>query len=338
MECVLHIGSAKTATSSLQELLFQNRQRLAAKGWLYPTTGLWRGDRSHNSLGLHFWNDLLQSYKISSFAELMDEFTAEIKGWENIIVSSELIEKALLHGNGNAQIFLRRLAACGYAIRIVYVVRRQDHYLDSQFKQAVSDAYAAYAASVADYVATHAPALTYARTAASWQAMPEVSSVSVILFREGRVNETIAAVLEGMGQHDMLADGLAVPMVNPSLDGDYLRLKHYLNRINLPPDFHETYFGKLAFNLATEDRPKKLTLFSDETRHQLLQGFLDDKAELAAMYGIPLENWNDNRALGTMFQPLGSNDLAPVMDHIRRIDPNLADSIVALARGKLSLN
>jgi hypothetical protein len=338
MECVLHIGSAKTATSSLQELLFQNRLSLAAKGWLYPETGLWTGDRSHNSLGLYFWNDILQDHRSSSFADFMNRFSAEIRGWENIIVSSELIEKALLHGNGNAQIFLRRLAACGYSVRVVYAVRRQDHYLDSQFKQAVSDAYTPYAASVKDYIATHAPALTYAKTAASWQAMPEVSSVSVIHFREGRVGETIAAVLEAMGQTEMLAEGRSVPMVNPSLDGDYLRLKHYLNRIALPAEFHQRYFGKLAFNLPEEDRSEKLTLFSTETRHQLLQSFLADTAELAATYGIAVEDWNNDRATRAMFQPLGPSDLGPVMDRIRRIDQGLADAITAQAHGKLPLD
>ena len=168
--------------------------------------------------------------------------------------------------------------------------------------------------------------------------MPEVSNISIVPFQEGRVRATISAVLDSMGRRDMVNQGMTVPMINPSLDGDFLRLKHYLNRIDLPDSFHNAYFARLAINLGEHDRPERLTLFSAETRNQFLQGFAEDRTALATRHGVDLGEWSDDREVAATFQPLTQHDLAPVMDRVRRVDPSFADEIIALARGKLPLD
>jgi hypothetical protein len=335
LDCVLHIGSAKTGTSSLQEMLFENRQDLASKGWLYPTTGLWLGDRSHNMLGIYFWDNFIEYLKTRSFDATLENFFSEVAGWNNIIVSSELIEKTIMHGNGNVEIFLRRLSERGYRIKVIYVVRRQDLFLDSLFKQDVSDFPECYAGEVGTYIQRHAPALTYARTASAWQARPEVDSVIVLPFREGRVQQTFVDVLNGMGRQDLVAAGLTAPMINPSLDGIYLRLKHYLNQMDMPSALHQRFFAASTVRSDGSDRTEKLTLFSPEDRAAFLHRFQDDHAQLQSEYGVAASEWTTHGNLdGPVFTPLAATDVAPALDRLRHIDPALADDVAKHLREK----
>ena len=45
--CYLHIGAPKTGSTALQSFLFENRQRLADHGWVYPEVSL-RGFGHHD--------------------------------------------------------------------------------------------------------------------------------------------------------------------------------------------------------------------------------------------------------------------------------------------------
>jgi hypothetical protein len=336
LKCILHIGSAKTATSSLQELLYNSRESLARKGWLYPTSCLWRGDRSHNTLGIYFWDNFLEQMKDSTFAEVTEKLMAEISGWDNIIISSELIEKSLIHGNGNARRFVALLTERGYEISIVYVVRRQDHYLDSQFKQAVADITTLYAGSSEDFIARHAPALKYATTAAAWQTLPGIDKVVVLPFLEGRIRETFDRVLAEMGHPELTGPDFQVPLVNPSLEGIYLRLKHFLNRLDLPPSTHQRFVNSVASAGLSRKETGKSTLFSPQGRKAFLNQFRDDCAVLNEDFNLGAGAWLDEvYSEPTEFTPLRSDELSHAMDLVTKIEPSLAQDITNRIESRL---
>ena len=62
LDLVLHIGSGKTGTSSIQRLLSKNRERLAELGTLFPRSP---GRRRHVRLGLFITPDAKLDNKIS---------------------------------------------------------------------------------------------------------------------------------------------------------------------------------------------------------------------------------------------------------------------------------
>jgi len=328
VKCFLHIGSAKTGTTALQDILHSNRDLLAQRGRIYPQSCLWRGDRSHNTLGIFFWDGFLEKFKVESFSEVLGKLLAEISGAPEVIISSELIEKAVTHGNEMLTTFLVAIAQAGYEIHVVYVVRRQDFYLDSQFKQAVGDHLTAYAGTAEDFIEHEARGLNYASTAAAWQSRPEVSTVTVIPYVEGRADLTVLRVLTRIGCADLLDRNVATPTANLSLDGDFLRLKHYLNRFPLPPHIDQRF--RTAFK-ASQGMNPRLTLFSPGDRSTLLQRFSEDHLRLTSHFGLDLKAWNEPPpVVQELFTPLAPPDLRPIMSRVQEVDPVLRDEISAV--------
>lgn len=107
MKCILHIGTEKTGTSSLQEFLHQNRKILAAHGYLYTkSVGLrnnqslsiaaYNTDRRDNftrSRGIYDDRDLI-AYQNAKINALRVELK-HAKGMHTVIFSSEQIQSRL---------------------------------------------------------------------------------------------------------------------------------------------------------------------------------------------------------------------------------------------------
>ena len=107
MKCILHIGTQKTGTTSLQEFLNLNRLTLAEQGYLFTqSTGL----RNNRSLSVAAYNtdrrdDFTRRHRIYSDKDLIAYQTATIKdlskeiksakGMHTVIFSSEHIQSRL---------------------------------------------------------------------------------------------------------------------------------------------------------------------------------------------------------------------------------------------------
>jgi hypothetical protein len=330
LECVLHIGSAKTATSALQKILHGARADLAAKGWLYPDSGLWHADRSHNGLGIYFWNDYLERWKAAPFATMLEGMLAEIQGWENIIISTEVIEKSVLSGNENLKIFVNSLIKRGYRIKVIYVVRRQDHYLDSQFKQDVSDLNVCYAGTADSFVRRHAPQLRYSAIATAWRQLPGVEEVVVLPYLERRVTETFSQILTAMGHPELLQTGQPVATINPSLEGLFLRLKHYLNGVGMSESVNRKYTRIVTRTPELRQGVEKLSLFTEDTRRQFLLQFDDDFEALKVEFDLDPTTWFAAAADLPVFTPLQSDEIENAVAAVARIDATLGNEIRAI--------
>lgn len=107
MKCILHIGTEKTGSTSLQSFLSLNRQTLLERGYLYTRSA---GEKNNSSLaaaaydsrrrddltkrrGIH--NDVgLKSYQAKVFSDLKDELK-QSPGFHTTIFSSEHIQSRL---------------------------------------------------------------------------------------------------------------------------------------------------------------------------------------------------------------------------------------------------
>lgn len=86
MRALLHLGTYKTGSSSIQNLLYGQRDRLAGMGVLYPETGLIRSQKiGHRHTGLIF--DYLQGKAAVLPGALRDEIAAA--GCDTVVFSSE---------------------------------------------------------------------------------------------------------------------------------------------------------------------------------------------------------------------------------------------------------
>jgi hypothetical protein len=145
-DLVLHIGSGKTGTSSIQFLLGSNRELLADRGWLYPSVPSDNWHR-HTRFGLfvqpderlvseNAWRREQQDSPTAFRRAFRRELTKEVRksGLSRVLLSDE----ALYGSPDEALRRLRRFTdrAAG-RVRLLVYLRRQDDHLISRYQQVV---------------------------------------------------------------------------------------------------------------------------------------------------------------------------------------------------------
>ena len=146
VDLVLHIGSGKTGTTSLQFLLGTNRAVLARHGWLYPVAPSNNRHR-HSHFGTFVQPDERlvraaghqQGRPVSPTAyrnDLTTRLHAEIReaGLPGLILSDEALYGSSAEAIERLRDFTDRTAA---SVRLVVYLRRQDDHLVSRYQQVV---------------------------------------------------------------------------------------------------------------------------------------------------------------------------------------------------------
>lgn len=127
---ILHIGHFKTGSTSLQDALARNVDRLARQGVFYPGTGLFLGGHHNLAYALHN----RQRYTLPEAPEVyLSALAAEVAAapQERVVLSSEHF--ALYDPEPLLALFP------GCRKQIVLYVRRQDHLLDSLYRELVKN-------------------------------------------------------------------------------------------------------------------------------------------------------------------------------------------------------
>jgi hypothetical protein len=144
VDLVLHIGTGKTGTTSIQTFLHRNRDRLAGRGVLYPRSP---GMERHTRVSLSLLPDHLLTRTSSwprqsaaSPAELRETFQRELvaeiaqSGLGRVVLSDEALYGAPLGALRRLRELTERLAR---SVRVVVYLRRQDDHLISRYQQVV---------------------------------------------------------------------------------------------------------------------------------------------------------------------------------------------------------
>lgn len=236
-DIVLHIGSGKTGTSSIQGLLSQNRKRLAAVGTLYPKTPgrarharLSLSVRPTKTLGnLPAWRRLgnpdpeefRQEFQSLLFQEIDDA------GLSRVLLSDEglfgLPDRSLSD-------LARLMARIGSSVRVLVYLRRQDDHLVSHYQQVVKVGETRRLTEriqQVDYSRIH----DYHARLRSWRSMVEPDLLVIRRFEPDRF-------VEGSLYQDFL-DAAAIPVRadslkqagsrNESLDAEAVELLRIVN-------------------------------------------------------------------------------------------------------------
>lgn len=141
-EVVLHAGTYKTATSTIQTIMSKNRKEfLADYGILYPNTGARRntGSSNINSEAHHkIYHATRGKGSDAETKENMDKISQKIAREieENkptkIVICTELLSSARTTGKAR---FIETISGIG-EVRVIYAVRRPDEYIESMINQA----------------------------------------------------------------------------------------------------------------------------------------------------------------------------------------------------------
>ena len=148
----VHCGGYKTGSTRIQELVYEQREELAAQGWLYPAAGLRDDDpevgRRHSRLVYD------HHYHPETWPELVTALVAEIRasGAQNVLLSTEAwsrdyapallglvvdaLREAEVIGEVCGVLYVRNRLACARSLYREYVRRRKVRYSFSSFVRA----------------------------------------------------------------------------------------------------------------------------------------------------------------------------------------------------------
>jgi hypothetical protein len=237
LDLVLHIGSGKTGTSSIQRLLNQNREQLAELGTLYPRSP---GRGRHVRLGLFIRPDAQLVNQISwhegnysSPSEFRESFQHKLFAE----INSSRLARVLFSDEalyGSTVVALERLRAFTDAIarniRLVVYLRRQDDHLCSRYQQVVKTGEVRRLSERLEQV-RFGKGYDYHARLCTWRRLMEPTEFVVRPFERGRfaTGSLYQDFFEAAGLEARANDLEPVGVVNESLDAEAVELLRILN-------------------------------------------------------------------------------------------------------------
>jgi len=128
--CILHVGSPKTATSSIQFVLKANRERLLEDGILIPRSGQ-TASGSHRHLAFSLAGHPAPREAAAADRKLAREIAASDA--ETILISSEFLWSILTRKDA-AERVIDQLRSMDLDVTLLFYVRNQPQYFNSIFQ------------------------------------------------------------------------------------------------------------------------------------------------------------------------------------------------------------
>jgi hypothetical protein len=125
---VLHVGTHKTGTTSIQKMLAGNEDHFASEGLCYPT--LTRVGAGHHNLIWELLNDERFDPAAGSFADLVTELSRDQP--PRVLLSAEGFEY-LYERPALARSLKEGLESAGYRVEVVLALREVPSYLESLY-------------------------------------------------------------------------------------------------------------------------------------------------------------------------------------------------------------
>lgn len=279
---ILHIGTHKTGTTTLQSMLESNSEALAANGFTYPAMPLkwkhahinrnayWLSKAAYQRLSS---KSVAEAEKIAPCRKATEEAFARSKG--TVILSDErLWYNATRKGFWPAARAI--LEECGARnITVVLYLRRQDLFAESLWMQYVKNsrlqedlstfiarkkmqAVCDYAAGVKKLHETFGPDKVIVR----------VYDRSVMVG-----GDTVADFLDVLGIDDTSAFACPESSKNPSLSPSMALLKLQVNRSTAYGEAEKGFLANAAVNVSINDDQRKGSLLSFEQRSAMLERY-----------------------------------------------------------------
>jgi hypothetical protein len=237
LDLVLHIGSSKTGSSSIQNFLHDNREHLADLGYLYPLTGgTWR----HSDLARVIMSDadlaplLSQRQGQSEPATVRKKFRRQlIREIDQSGLSRVLLSNEILYRRPDAASLrrLRRLTdKIATSLRLVVYLRRQDDHMISRYQQMIWNGTEIRRLDEYAQQDTSFP-YNYAARLRTWKRLLEPDEFIVRRFERNSFvsGSLVQDFLDAAGVDVQVADLEQVPRLNESLDAESLEFLRLFN-------------------------------------------------------------------------------------------------------------
>jgi hypothetical protein len=266
MKLVIHAGIHRTGTTSLQLFLAENRAALLALGISYP------GDKgNHQSLA---WA-LKRGEGIGNIRAIINSKTDV----DTVILSAE---DFCIHTDLQ---WLKEISR-EHDTRVVFYLRRQDHWLMSWYNQHVKWPFDRNKSQMDknDFLNTIGDFhwLDYKSLMDRWAAVLGSSKVSAGVLEAGQVEDVIGDFVTRL---EIPRDGLnfEVKRVNDSLPVHMLEIARNLGMFDLHAKARIRLIRALRVGLADKTQPLK-TIYSPQERREVLERFQSSNQAAANLY------------------------------------------------------
>lgn len=292
MQVVVHIGTHKTGTTSIQHFCASNRGELLRRGIYYPLSRY--SPRNLNRLA----SQVARGHRDEAKTFMMRAVeTAADRGADRILISAEslyamTVSFKLLRGD-RVHDYWDNEWACIEAFRsllpienltVVCYLRRQDLFLESIYNQCVKDIYG-YAGTIDDFLQLAEPMLDYAGHLRLWA---QICGVGGLIVREYGAEpfDLIADFLKHVLGFDEVAGFTPLGrLTNERLGRDVLEFKRVTNRLKMPPEDGFLTYRILAAISEELEEPRNWNLFLEpHAREKLTEGFAEGNAFIASHY------------------------------------------------------
>ncbi|MEX0450724.1 hypothetical protein V6X62_02680 [Spiribacter sp. 218] len=281
MRAVLHIGTHKTGTSSIQNALATNSAALAAQGIHYPRSV--RGPRNVNFLAA-----AIAAGRIDEARRFIDQSVARAhrQGCTTVLFSAESLyamtaffrrlmgkeaERYWVHERAciATLIDLLQRAGIGDPPQVVCYLRRQDRFIESIYGQFVKQA-PGYPHDLATFIDEAGPIDDYAGHLDCWAAIVGQQRVIARVYEDARSRLLDDFLDTAHGIRDASAFTRPAQPVNESLDLATLAFKRALNRVPVP--LAEAYVhSKVVAHMTRDDAAPSGPLMDRATRRTLMK-------------------------------------------------------------------
>jgi hypothetical protein len=292
-KCILHIGTHKTGTTSVQAALSSRRHALARRGYLYPVTSIPESTFGHHNLAWQVAGDP----RFSDETGTLEDLLGEIRGsTQHVVLSSEDFESVATQPDIFAG-FVRTLQQGGLDVSLVVYLREQAGYAVSLYlellKHGLSATFEEFLEEIVDQGMVRWKSWAFPFCYRTFlEQLP--SGVPVIVRPYEARGSTVGDFLSLL---ELTPADLGIgsePRLNSSLPTSAAFLEFYLNRTNRRAEIAEDLkaaieeaFGRGDLALSPATRAALTARFSEsnrfvESRYNIAGAALDIGSGLAA--------------------------------------------------------
>lgn len=302
----LHIGTPKTATSSIQEFLHINREKLEQNKYCFPKLPhkypyVCSNRNAHYMVENLYFEDGTRdlNLEIEFLREGLDQVRDCFKRCDNVILSEESLWRVSSYSRKDLFPYLKQEADNqGYQIKVIVYLRRQDKFVISNWNQRVKQGKTAYTMTMDEYIKnTKEKNRLVLNYASKLDKMAEVFGKENLIVRrfepQSWKNHSII--------HDFadcigltLTDDFWFPSqtVNLGLSENYAEVKRIINKDSSFSKDENNYLTTFLRNLSAESGERyPCSMLSTEETQALLNKYAKSNARVASEYigdGKPL--------------------------------------------------
>lgn len=291
----LHVGLPKTATTSVQQFLLRNRQRLLEDGVLYPKSGLQAN--AHHSLGNLFnyssadWIETIDANELSR--ALREEVASS--GCQTVIMSTETL--AWAYKLEDLKEYFR-----GFDTSIVFYLRRQDEWLESAYQDNLKTGDTDLDKDA--YLNLRLPLLDFYAALSRWSALFGRENIRVATFEKGTGDKSVERIFLDTLGISFRPEYEISKAINTGLSRDCI---DFLSKFSAKRRVALRFwvYGDIlrAYAEKNPDPVEWKNFWSPQERRELIERFSESNAQVAREFC--------GREDGILFQSSSPSDLEP---------------------------